>query len=162
MDQKSGIKSQISQSRIWTHTCPVCSEGANGHLHYGSVSCFACRSFFRRTTLALFDGGGVGKSKCGYNGQCEIKCTITRLHCPSCRYDKCLSVGMKAEFVMSEQDKKEAKAMAKVTRQVDKTCYAKKRHEERCNRQQHDQKDKTLRGGEYLQWLTKAFTPLPF
>ena len=53
MNQKSGIKSQGAQ--IWTHTCPVCLEGANGHLHYGSVACFACRGFFRRTTLSLKD-----------------------------------------------------------------------------------------------------------
>ena len=161
MNQKSGIKSQVK--RQWTHECPVCLQSANGHIHYGSVACFACRGFFRRTTLSLNGRAGRGgKSKCGYNGHCEIKDKISRMHCPSCRYDKCLSVGMKAEFVMSEQDKKEAKAMAKMTRQVDKTCYAKKRHEERCNRQQHDQKDETLRGGEYLQWLTKGFTPLPF
>ena len=157
MNQKSGIKSQGVQ--IWTHTCPVCLEGANGHLHYGSVACFACRGFFRRTTLSLKDGGVGGKSKCGYNGHCEIRDKISRMHCPSCRYDKCISVGMKPEFVMSEQDKKEAKAMAMVPRQVvGKTPYAKKRQEDRCQRQrtqnigiqQLDQKDETLSEGECL------------
>ena len=57
---------------------------------------------------------------------------------------------MKPEFVMSEQDKKEAKDMAIVARQVvEKTPYAKKRQEDRLQRtqnigiQQLDQKDKT-------------------
>ena len=147
MNRKSGIKSQVKSQ--WTHTCPVCLNGAIGHLHYGTVSCFACRGFFRRTTLSLKDRGG-GKSKCSYKNQCKIKDTISRLPCPSCRYDKCLSAGMKPEFVMTEQDKKEAKAMAIVPRQVvEKTPYAKKRHEDRLQRaqkigiQQLDQKDET-------------------
>ena len=133
MNQKSG--SIKSNSKIWTHTCPVCTAGANGHLHYGSVCCYACRGFFRRTTRRRTKE--VGKLKCAHNGQCEIKGTISRLHCPPCRYDKCLSVGMEPTFVMSEQDRKEANAR-----------YAKQRQEDRCKRQQHDQKDET--GGEYL------------
>ena len=139
MNQKSG--SIKSKSKIWTHTCPVCTAGANGHLHYGSVCCYACRGFFRRTTRY---SRLRGKLKCANIGQCEINSEISRLHCPPCRYEKCLSVGMRPEFVtsrvvMSEQDKKEARAR-----------YAKQRQEDRCQRQQHDQKDVTLTGGEYL------------
>ena len=28
--------------------CSVCSSPAAAHLHYGAVSCYSCRAFFRR------------------------------------------------------------------------------------------------------------------
>ena len=31
-----------------TSTCNVCGSPAAAHLHYGAVSCYSCRAFFRR------------------------------------------------------------------------------------------------------------------
>jgi uncharacterized Zn finger protein (UPF0148 family) len=28
--------------------CSVCSSPAAAHLHYGAISCYSCRAFFRR------------------------------------------------------------------------------------------------------------------
>ena len=32
-----------------TEKCKVCREPAAKHIHYGSVTCFSCRAFFRRS-----------------------------------------------------------------------------------------------------------------
>ena len=109
MNPKSGAKSHVKKKLekiICTTTCRVCTDVAKDHIHYGSVACYACRGFFRRNTLSK-DKGVV--SKCSYKGQCEIG-VISRIRCPPCRYDKCLSRGMNPDFGMTEQDKKEAKA----------------------------------------------------
>jgi len=32
-----------------TEKCKVCDEPAAIHIHYGAVTCFSCRAFFRRS-----------------------------------------------------------------------------------------------------------------
>jgi hypothetical protein len=32
-----------------TEKCKVCLEPAAKHIHYGAVTCFSCRAFFRRS-----------------------------------------------------------------------------------------------------------------
>ena len=37
-----------------TH-CSVCGDSAPDHVHYGSVTCFSCRAFFRRSVSSGVD-----------------------------------------------------------------------------------------------------------
>ncbi|XP_023322617.1 nuclear receptor subfamily 2 group C member 2 isoform X2 [Eurytemora carolleeae] len=69
-----------------TKVCTVCGGGAASHLHYGAVSCYSCRAFFRR---------GIGRTYTCINddSNCEIDCQ-TRRSCQLCRFNKCLKVGM--------------------------------------------------------------------
>ena len=39
-----------------TH-CSVCGDSAPDHVHYGSVTCFSCRAFFRRSVSSGVDAG---------------------------------------------------------------------------------------------------------
>jgi hypothetical protein len=32
-----------------TEKCKVCDEPAAIHIHYGAITCFSCRAFFRRS-----------------------------------------------------------------------------------------------------------------
>ena len=32
--------------------CPICSEVCVNHLHYGGISCYSCKAFFRRSVAA--------------------------------------------------------------------------------------------------------------
>ena len=32
--------------------CPICSEVCVNHLHYGGISCYSCKAFFRRSVTA--------------------------------------------------------------------------------------------------------------
>ena len=65
--------------------------------HYGAVSCYPCRAFFRRAKKR------VRQMKCKTAGNCELNGQLKKF-CPSCRYDKCLQVGMRPENVLDEAD----------------------------------------------------------
>ena len=36
------------KEEILSSACSVCGSPAAAHLHYGAVSCYSCRAFFRR------------------------------------------------------------------------------------------------------------------
>ncbi|XP_071970327.1 steroid hormone receptor ERR2 [Engystomops pustulosus] len=71
--------------------CLVCSDVASGY-HYGVASCEACKAFFKRTIQ-----GNIEYS-CPASKQCEIT-KRRRKSCQSCRFAKCLKVGMLKEGV---------------------------------------------------------------
>lgn len=79
-----------------TKTCQVCYDSSAG-THFGVQVCSACTAFFRRT---------VAKNhayRCKHNDVCEILSTIRKM-CKSCRYAKCLAVGMRKEGVQKFRD----------------------------------------------------------
>ncbi|KAM4012911.1 steroid hormone receptor ERR2 [Anomaloglossus baeobatrachus] len=71
--------------------CLVCGDVASGY-HYGVASCEACKAFFKRTIQ-----GNIEYS-CPASRQCEIT-KRRRKSCQSCRFTKCLKVGMLKEGV---------------------------------------------------------------
>ncbi|EJW80571.1 hypothetical protein WUBG_08518 [Wuchereria bancrofti] len=67
----------------------VCHDEASGR-HYGVIACFGCKGFFRRTVRA-------GKNYvCRYEQKCKID-KAGRNVCRSCRFQKCLQVGMEPD-----------------------------------------------------------------
>ncbi|CAG2107969.1 unnamed protein product [Medioppia subpectinata] len=70
--------------------------------NFGALSCEPCKAFFRRNALK-------NKFKCRLGNNCSID-TITRRFCSKCRFDKCLAIGMRREFIASDE-KKELKKM---------------------------------------------------
>ncbi|CAP27569.2 Protein CBR-NHR-3 [Caenorhabditis briggsae] len=77
--------------------CTVCCDEASGR-HYGVVACFGCKGFFRRTVRA-------GKNYiCRYNKKCRID-KAGRNVCRSCRFQKCLEVGMEPDAIRPDRDK---------------------------------------------------------
>uniref|UniRef100_A0AC34FNB6 Nuclear receptor domain-containing protein n=1 Tax=Panagrolaimus sp. ES5 TaxID=591445 RepID=A0AC34FNB6_9BILA len=69
--------------------CCVCGDKSTG-THYGTVSCNGCKGFFRRTILRN------QRFTCRFNKQCVIDKNF-RCACRYCRFQKCLSAGMKRE-----------------------------------------------------------------
>ncbi|ESN98348.1 hypothetical protein HELRODRAFT_137617, partial [Helobdella robusta] len=69
--------------------CVVCGDSSSG-LHYGVLSCEACKAFFKRTVQ------GNIRYVCSSDGKCEIT-KKARRSCPACRMDKCLTMGMLRE-----------------------------------------------------------------
>merc|ERR1711892_633086 len=84
-------KMQPKKGSAMTSCCSVCSAPSASHLHYGAVSCYSCRAFFRR---------GLHKPYCCVEGtgDCRIDWT-SRRSCQWCRFDKCLKVGMNPALV---------------------------------------------------------------
>uniref|UniRef100_A0A914WCS4 Nuclear receptor subfamily 1 group D member 1 n=1 Tax=Plectus sambesii TaxID=2011161 RepID=A0A914WCS4_9BILA len=79
-----------------TKVCVVCGDSSDG-IHFHVESCRACAAFFRRT-IALNK-----LYKCLHENSCAINKTI-RCMCRSCRFRKCLSMGMDKEAVQPSRD----------------------------------------------------------
>lgn len=77
--------------------CMVCGDKALGY-NFNAVTCESCKAFFRRNALS-----SKGFS-CPFNGTCEIT-VVTRRFCQRCRLQKCFKIGMRKEYIMTEEDK---------------------------------------------------------
>jgi len=80
--------------------CKVCGEPAAKHIHYGAMSCFSCRAFFRRS----IQNKTANTYVCRRTKDCQINLK-TRKNCQFCRYERCLSVGMKPSWVLSPDER---------------------------------------------------------
>ncbi|XP_054615744.1 nuclear receptor subfamily 5, group A, member 5 isoform X2 [Dunckerocampus dactyliophorus] len=75
--------------------CPVCGDKVSGY-HYGLLTCESCKGFFKRS---------VQNDKhytCAEGQSCPMDVS-QRKRCPSCRFQKCLAVGMKKEAVRADR-----------------------------------------------------------
>ena len=64
--------------------CSICElQSVRIGKHYGAISCYPCRSFFRRTPERK------RTPRCKFGGSCLVYHTV-KTHCPGCRYNKCL------------------------------------------------------------------------
>ncbi|EGT53157.1 hypothetical protein CAEBREN_20935 [Caenorhabditis brenneri] len=68
------------------NNCAICTRPSHA-FNYGVLSCNACKMFFRRAIL------GKSEKCCKNNGNCDLQNTI--LNCKLCRFQKCLSLGMR-------------------------------------------------------------------
>lgn len=79
------------------YACVICGDKASGK-HYGVHSCEGCKGFFKRTVRKDLT------YTCRDNRDCIID-KRQRNRCQYCRYQKCLTVGMKREAVQDERQK---------------------------------------------------------
>ncbi|CAK8673182.1 unnamed protein product [Clavelina lepadiformis] len=83
--------------------CKVCGDKASG-LHYGVYSCEGCKGFFRRTIHQK-----ITYRTCAMDGACVIT-KVNRNRCQTCRFLKCLQVGMSKDAVKYGRIPKKTKA----------------------------------------------------
>ena len=86
-----------SQSQSPKAICAICGDKASGK-HYGVHSCEGCKGFFKRTV----------RKDLTYTCRDTRDCVIDkrqRNRCQYCRYQKCLTSGMKREAVQEERQK---------------------------------------------------------
>ena len=88
--------------------CLVCSEPASGY-HYGVLACEGCKGFFRRTTQKQL------KFVCRMDETCALINLPGRRRCQSCRYAKCLKLGM---LIYMEQTRIIAKCKETMRKQL--------------------------------------------
>ncbi|XP_066563912.1 nuclear receptor subfamily 5, group A, member 5 [Amia ocellicauda] len=75
--------------------CPICGDRVSGY-HYGLLTCESCKGFFKRTVQ------NDKRYTCPERQNCPVD-TAHRKRCPSCRFQKCLRVGMRREAVRADR-----------------------------------------------------------
>ena len=85
--------------------CLICDDRASG-IHFGVLTCEACKAFYRRTSTAL----STIPLPCSPN-RCEIN-IHNRNNCPSCRFDKCKRLGMDRENVIYGKPSKQQQQLS--------------------------------------------------
>uniref|UniRef100_A0A8B9H1S0 Nuclear receptor subfamily 5, group A, member 1a n=2 Tax=Astyanax mexicanus TaxID=7994 RepID=A0A8B9H1S0_ASTMX len=86
---------EFPNSDDFEELCPVCGDKVSGY-HYGLLTCESCKGFFKRTVQ------NNKRYTCSQNQDCGIDKT-QRKRCPYCRFQKCLSVGMRLEAVRADR-----------------------------------------------------------
>lgn len=94
-DQDSVPSAGISRQQLINSPCPICGDKISG-FHYGIFSCESCKGFFKRTV----------QNRKNYVCLRGASCTVsiaTRKKCPACRFEKCLTKGMKLEAIREDR-----------------------------------------------------------
>uniref|UniRef100_A0A915BU75 Nuclear hormone receptor family member nhr-31 n=2 Tax=Parascaris univalens TaxID=6257 RepID=A0A915BU75_PARUN len=79
-----------------SETCRVCGDG-HARMHYGVLTCFGCKGFFRRTLKRPTE------YSCRHQGNCIVD-RHERNSCRYCRFKRCLEVGMDPKAVRPDRD----------------------------------------------------------
>ncbi|CAF0726710.1 unnamed protein product [Adineta ricciae] len=107
-------------------SCVVCSGVAHGY-NFDAISCESCKAFFRRNALFNTD-----RLKCRRDGCCDITLE-TRRRCKSCRLKKCFAVGMRKEWILTEEEKLNKKRRIEENRRLRMTNDETNVSEEKIN-----------------------------
>jgi hypothetical protein len=96
-NNNSGNQTIASQARhqLECEDCPICGDRVSGY-HYGLLTCESCKGFFKRTV----------QNKKQYQCTAEQNCVVDktcRKRCPHCRFQKCITRGMKVEAVREDR-----------------------------------------------------------
>ncbi|KAI1706443.1 zinc finger, c4 type (two domains) domain-containing protein [Ditylenchus destructor] len=89
--------SGITPTSMLIDFCVVCGDKAIGK-HYGAVSCNGCKGFFRRSVWQNL------QYTCRFSQNCNVT-KDCRNACRYCRFQKCLTDGMKPEAIQNERDR---------------------------------------------------------
>lgn len=99
-----------------TKICGVCGDMALG-FNFSAITCESCKAFFRRNALKRKE------FKCPFNENCKVD-VITRRFCQKCRLRKCFEIGMKKEWIMSEEEKQNKRAKIERNKNKKKQLHA--------------------------------------
>ncbi|UMM31648.1 hypothetical protein L5515_005760 [Caenorhabditis briggsae] len=88
---------EIAQIGDGIKTCLVCTITENVRHHFGSTTCLACASFFRRTVSLNI------QYVCKQSNNCPVSYAV-RSGCRACRFQNCLFAGMKSKMVRGKRD----------------------------------------------------------
>ncbi|KAF1753845.1 hypothetical protein GCK72_020402 [Caenorhabditis remanei] len=82
-----------------TKRCEICNRVAFGK-HYGALSCYACKMFYRRVVVKKLSYKCRGFNECSRSPKRLLKCQ-------ACRYQKCQDKGMYMEPLEDDEVKSE-------------------------------------------------------
>lgn len=81
--------------------CGVCGDRALGY-NFNAITCESCKAFFRRNALKNKE------FRCPFQDSCKVD-QVTRRFCQKCRLRKCFEIGMKKEWIMTDEEKQRKK-----------------------------------------------------
>lgn len=126
-DQQSKSNKIIKKSNDFI--CQICNDHAIGY-NYDVLSCAPCKIFFRRNANQNLETMRclTGEHHCSVDYQTRRKCT-------RCRLEKCFSVGMKKEFILTDEQKQrrkkiEPQSISKMSTESNQIC---KEIDRNCN-----------------------------
>ena len=64
INEERDVPCDANEEEIYCHCCGV--KTSKARLHYGGITCYPCRSFFRRATVSK------KKKKCKKDGRCQV------------------------------------------------------------------------------------------
>ena len=97
---KGSENSSRNPSMSEGENCGICGATAGKHVHYGAVTCYSCRAFFRRSVQS----GNFKQYICRKGNNCVITLK-TRKNCQKCRIEKCFNAGMKQSWVLTDDER---------------------------------------------------------
>ena len=95
IDKSDAECDQLSSLEL-CHTCGDKSTGS----HFGGMTCESCKSFFRRSVKE----NRWEEYKCLDSATCKVN-KNTRKFCRYCRYQRCISIGMKPKWVLTDEER---------------------------------------------------------
>ncbi|XP_045607799.2 nuclear hormone receptor HR96 isoform X2 [Procambarus clarkii] len=93
--------SAANSKRPDSKKCGVCGDRALGY-NFNAITCESCKAFFRRNAIKNKD------FRCPFEDRCKVN-QITRRFCQKCRLRKCFEIGMKKEWIMTDEEKQRKK-----------------------------------------------------
>ena len=98
-DDPYPYESKFQEIPVIDNFCPICGEISGKHMYYGARTCSSCRVFFRRSVTNQQNT----RFKCNFQNNCIIN-SKSRRSCKKCRFEKCLNIGMRTDFVSLKQE----------------------------------------------------------
>ncbi|XP_039268939.2 vitamin D3 receptor B-like isoform X1 [Styela clava] len=114
--------SASNESKSQEKICVVCGDIATG-THFAAMTCEGCKGFFRRSMKKC------SQFTCAFENQCSIN-KSNRKHCQACRLQKCLSVGMNSNLIMSDESVNRKRELIRANREKKALLRLKKEQEE--------------------------------
>ncbi|XP_067142893.1 nuclear hormone receptor HR96 isoform X2 [Centruroides vittatus] len=108
IDTDANNNSNLEKSEA-NKLCGVCGDKAFGY-NFNAITCESCKAFFRRNALK------TKEFKCPFDENCKVN-IVTRRFCQKCRLKKCFDIGMKKEWILTDEEKKIKRAKIEENRQ---------------------------------------------
>lgn len=96
-DERNGTGSDSERRYRPQKYCAVCGDKAIA-CNFNAVTCESCKAFFRRNAFK------EQRLRCLFENRCVID-RVTRRFCSKCRLLKCLQIGMKREWILTDEQK---------------------------------------------------------
>uniref|UniRef100_F1KVF3 Nuclear hormone receptor family member nhr-48 n=1 Tax=Ascaris suum TaxID=6253 RepID=F1KVF3_ASCSU len=103
------MSTAASDKHTATKICRVCGDKAYSY-NFNVITCESCKAFFRR------NANKDKETRCPFNDHCDIN-VVSRRFCQRCRLQKCFTVGMKKEWIMSDEARIEKKQRVQENRE---------------------------------------------